>query len=224
MKTHLGALAALLPFLAGLAAGCGSRREATAQVPGTGVSRDGKLSYVLEPDEDLLIVSDRKTKAKIAEVRVGKAPEQIAVGSDETLYIANRGSRNVSVIKRGDWTVKSRIPVGLEPLALAVSADNRTLYVVNGSSLEHAESGSLMAIDLAQRKMRWELPIEGEPRGFSLIDKHTARVDLYRGAAPVWVNLTVPAVAGQGPVAMGPQPREGRRVPRPFPALHATLP
>lgn len=211
MKTHLGALAALAPFLVALAAGCASKREAPAPSPGTAISRDGQLAYALDPDEDLLVVSNRKTKEKVAEVRVGKAPEHLVVGSDETLYVANRGSRSVAVIARGDWKVKAWIPVGLEPLDLVVTADNKTLYVVNASSLEQAEHGSLMAINLTDQQVRWELPLEGEPKGFSLVNSHTARVELYGVAEPLWVNLRIPAVAGRGPVAMGREWRRGEK-------------
>src|SRR5688572_14565389 len=139
METHFRAIVALSAILA---LGCGSRRDTSSPTtPGSGVSRNGLFAYTLDAEADLLTVTNRKTKAKIAEIHVGKAPEQLAVSADETVYVANRGSRTVSVISPRTWTEQTKIPVGLEPLALALSKDGETLYVVNASSLEHAESG-----------------------------------------------------------------------------------
>jgi YVTN family beta-propeller protein len=222
MKTHFGGLVAISAILA---LGCGSRRDSSSppSAPGTGVSKNGLFAYSLDAEADLLTVTNRKTKAKIAEIRVGKAPEQLAVANDEAIYVANRGSRTVSVISPRHWTEKAKILVGLEPLALEVSRDGNTLYVVNGSSLERAESGSLMAIALSTNTVRWELPIEGEPRALSLVDEGTAKIDLYKRSEPVWVNLTIPALTSRAP-APSTQAREAKRLPRPFPTLHAAAP
>ncbi len=97
---------------------------------------------------------DVATGERLASVAVGKAPVRITVGPDDTIYVANRGSRSVSVIKRGRWEEAARVEVGVKPAALQVSGDNSTLYVVNSTSLSNADVGTLSAVDVATLQMR----------------------------------------------------------------------
>jgi DNA-binding beta-propeller fold protein YncE len=190
----------LTALLALAAWACGTRRDLPPAAPvGLANSVDGKYTYVPEADRDVVTVLHRKRHSKVAEVPVGKAPEQVAVAPDDTVYVANRGSRSISVIRRDSWHEAGRIPAGLEPVALAVARDNRTLYVVNGSSLDQPDVGTLMAVDLSTQTVRWELPLQGEPRGISLLDETRARIPLYRSAQPLIVDLVVPLIVGQAP-------------------------
>src|SRR5215211_1940967 len=95
------------------------------------LSRDETLVYAVDTDNGIVAVHDAATLEKVSDVKVGTAPERIAVGSDEVLYVANRGDRSVSIIRRGNWRALERIAVGVEPSGLAVSPDGKTLYVVN---------------------------------------------------------------------------------------------
>jgi YVTN family beta-propeller protein len=221
MRSHSWVLALALA----LATACSSRKEAPVSGAGSAsaTSQDGTLAYAVDADADLLTVVQRKTRRKIAEIRVGKAPEQLAVGPDETIYVANRGSRSISIIRRNDWKEAGRINAGLEPMAVAVAPDNQTLYVVNGSSLDKADAGTLMAIDLTTRRVRWELSVAGEPRGIALVDASTARIELYRRAEPLLVNLNVPKILGLAPASPGATEDLDSSAARPFPALHGAL-
>ncbi|HVE84668.1 MAG TPA: hypothetical protein VND93_17550, partial [Myxococcales bacterium] len=70
------------------------------------LSRDDAFLYAVDTDNDLVAVVDTATEAMVAQVQVGRAPERITVGPDDTIYVSNRGSRSVSVIRRGagTWT------------------------------------------------------------------------------------------------------------------------
>lgn len=152
-------------------------------------SRDGALLYLPQTEQDAVIVLDSASHAQVAQVAVGKAPAQVAVGTDDTLYVANRGNRSVSVIRRGAWTESTRIEVGVEPSALEVSADGRTLYVLNASSLEDADVGTLMAVDVESLQIRWTVAVGPEPRGLELEGAHLATIRLLEEGETVRVDL-----------------------------------
>jgi YVTN family beta-propeller protein len=194
MKTWMlaGALVAVVALTA-----CERSSGATWQASqgSIALSTDDALIYAVDTDNELVAVVDAQTHKKVAEVKVGAAPEFITVGPDDTLYVANRGGRSVSVITRGDWTEARRLPVGVEPVALVVSEDNKVLYVVNGTSLESADYGTLTAIDLASGQPRWDLPVGEEPRGIALLDGgRTAIITLFKKGGTVKVDLTRPEV------------------------------
>jgi YVTN family beta-propeller protein len=79
----------------------------------------------------------------------GSTPDAVAISPDgRTLFVANADNNNVMVVDISNSlsdearrhsesvsVVEGFIPVGWYPTALAVSADNRTLYVANGKGL-----------------------------------------------------------------------------------------
>jgi YVTN family beta-propeller protein len=174
-------------------AGCGAEKSAsyTNSAGSLALSRDDAFLYAVDSDNDLMVVVDTAAEAKVAEVRVGRAPERIVVGPDDTIYVSNRGSRSVSVIQRGAgvWTETLQVPVGVEPVGLAVSPDNKVLYVVNSTSLHSAETGSLMAIDVKTLQLLWELDVGEEPRGVTVVGGNRALVTLYKRGDVVTVDL-----------------------------------
>ncbi|HEX9508004.1 MAG TPA: hypothetical protein VF947_06325, partial [Myxococcales bacterium] len=176
--------------------GCGSRRVAldlpwaTSQAG----SNDHSLLYAADSQQDLLVVLDARTGVPRAQVKVGRVPASIAVGADDSIYVANRGGRNVSVIRRGEWKEVARIPTGVEPAALALSRDGRLLYVLNNSSLEDPEMGTLMAVDLQTQKALWMLGIGRNPREIRVLEGHRAQVRLHRDRTIVEVDLDAPRI------------------------------
>src|ERR1043165_5721090 len=78
-----------------------------------GVSTDSKYLYAADTDNGVLLVIDAKTLDKLETIKVGACPFRVAVGKDDTIYVANRGSRSVSVISKGEWTVRGEISTGV---------------------------------------------------------------------------------------------------------------
>jgi YVTN family beta-propeller protein len=154
------------------------------------LSRDDALLYAVDTDNGIVAVVDTAAYEKVAEIKVGQAPERILVGPDDTLYVSNRGGRSVSVIRRGEWTEAARLKVGVEPMGLAVSADGQTLFVVNSAMLDTSESGSVAAFDTATLAKRWELPVGEEPRGIALLEEGKALVTLHRAGEVVQLDLS----------------------------------
>jgi YVTN family beta-propeller protein len=191
MRRHV--LAAVLASALGLA-GCGDRQTEATWSNASGsvaLSRDDAFLYVVDADNGVLSVVDTGRGEKVGEVKVGRAPERVVVGADDTIYVSNRAERSVSVIRRGDWNEAARIAVGVEPMGLAVSPGGDTLYVVNSTALDSTEHGTLMAVDTRTLTVRWELPVGEEPRGIALVDGgKRALVTLFRHSDLVTVDLS----------------------------------
>jgi YVTN family beta-propeller protein len=161
---------------------CTPNAELSAVSSGTlALSADSANLYVLEADQNKVYVFDANSYTQLATVAVGKNPARIVVASDETIYVSNRGERTVSVITRNgsSWTEAARIPVGVEPVGLAVTKDAKTLLVVNSTMLTDLTTGSLMAIDTASRSVIWETPVGHEPRAVGILSGDKALVPLY---------------------------------------------
>jgi YVTN family beta-propeller protein len=183
-------LGAVVVTALGLTA-CQQKPSAT-YTPSSGslaLSQDDAFLYAADSDNGIVSVVDTAAHTKVAEIKVGVDPERIAVGPDDTVYVSNRGSRSVSVIRRGEWTEAARLDVGVEPMGLGLSGDGRTLYVVNTTSLDSTEHGSLMAIDTGTLKRLWELPVGDEPRGLALMENDKALITLHRQGDVVQVDL-----------------------------------
>ncbi|MBN1210816.1 MAG: c-type cytochrome [Myxococcaceae bacterium] len=184
-------LGAALVAVLGLT-GCEQKPSAT-YAPSAGslaLSRDDAFLYAVDMDNGILSVVDTAAHAKVAEVKVGLHPERILVGPDDTVYVSNRFSRSVSVIRREQWTEAARLDVGVEPMGLGLSADGKTLYVVNSAMLETTEQGSLMAFDTGTLERLWELPVGDEPRGLAVLENDKAIITLHRKGDVVQVDLS----------------------------------
>ncbi|HZH03077.1 MAG TPA: hypothetical protein VEY30_04775 [Myxococcaceae bacterium] len=174
---------------ASVAAGCSRSESFVEPVGSEAVSRDGAVRFSIDHSREQVSVTETQTGRPLAGVKVGKAPARLALGPDGTLYVTNRGSRSVSVVAPGRWAEVARIEVGVEPVGVVASDDGRTVYVVNSSSLDQADSGSLMAIDTATRQILWEVPVGKDPRDVQLLPGHKARVTLYLRPERVEVDL-----------------------------------
>ena len=191
MRRHV--LAAVLAATLGLTA-CGDRQAEPTWNNASGsvaLSRDDAFLYVVDADNGVMSVVDTARNEKVGEVKVGRGPERVVVGPDDTVYVSNRAERSVSVIRRGDWNEAARVPVGVEPMGLAVAPGGDTLYVVNSTALDSTEHGTLMAVDTRSLAVRWELPVGEEPRGIALVDNgKRALVSLFRHSDLVTVDLS----------------------------------
>lgn len=188
-KKLLGALVAVaVSFTTGCqnnAAGGGSSASGSV-----GITRDDALVYAADADLDRVFVVDTKTRQVVRTIKVGRQPEKVLVGSDDTVYVTNRLERSVSIIRRGDDTEATRIQTAVEPVGLALSEDNKTLYVVNATSLEESDFGTLMAFDTATLAVKWETPVGSEPRGITMLAGGKVAVSLYKQGDLVMVDAT----------------------------------
>lgn len=138
-------------------------RVAPSSVQPQAVGRTGyaPTHLALSPDEKELAVSNWGDKSvslfdaqdlhEKARVPVGIHPNDLLYTSDGRLFIANASSNSVSVIEGGavQETVKTSLSsddlIGSTPNALAVSPDNKTLFVAN------ADNNDVAVIDISRR-------------------------------------------------------------------------
>ncbi len=159
------------------------------------LSNDGSMLYALDRDNERVAVLATGSRQKIAEGKVGRAPERVVVGPDDTVYVSNRGERSVSILRPGQWADAEKVEnVGIEPVGLAVAADNKTLYVVSSTALDSSEYGTLTAIALPNLKVLWTLPVGEEPRAITLVDGEKAIITQYKTGDVVQVDLRKPEV------------------------------
>jgi YVTN family beta-propeller protein len=104
---------------------------------GIAVSADGRYVYVSDYDTGRLMVIDAATKAYLRSVEVSAHPMLITRSPDgKRLYVANNGSRSVSVLDIGNdpanpQILVASIPVAGYPHGLALTPDGRYLAVAN---------------------------------------------------------------------------------------------
>ncbi len=186
MKTRLLAAAFALSFVACTNSPVGHSSSASGSIA---VTHDDALLYAADADRNSVFVVDATTDSKLAEIKVGRQQEKVLAAANDVIYVTNRLGRSVSVIHRGATTETARLEVGVEPVSLAISADQRTLYVVNAAALDDTEFGTLMAFDTKSLTLKWELPVGHEPRAIAVLEGEKALVSLYKDGEVTLVDL-----------------------------------
>lgn len=162
------------------------------------MSRDDSLVYAADSDLDALFVVNAKDPSSFTKVPVGREPEKVLVAPDDTVYVANRRGRSVSVLRKGEQQVSATLEVGVEPVGLAISSDARTLYVVNAASRTDLDVGTVMAIDTRTQQVKWETAVGPEPRGLTLLATGKAMVTLFKSGDVVTLDATTGQVETSG--------------------------
>ena len=88
--------------------GCNAGPTGPARASGSlAVSHDQQFLYAADTDSNQLFVMDAKTLEFKSAIKVGASPFRVVVGVDETIYVANKAGRSVSVIHKGTWSEAS---------------------------------------------------------------------------------------------------------------------
>jgi YVTN family beta-propeller protein len=122
---------------------------AHAEPYGLAISHDGRYLYTGDALTGRLYVMDAVKRRVVGSVVVGLRPALIALSpSGKTLYVANGGSRNVSVVDLGGDparpAVKTALGVQGYPHGLAVTPDGRYVVVANtyGNTISVIDAGN----------------------------------------------------------------------------------
>lgn len=75
------------------------------------------------------------------------------------LYIVNNDSNTVSAVHTGDAREVMQIPVGAEPLGIAIDHAGRYAYVTNSTEDPEEMNGTVSVIDIASRMVVGEIPV-----------------------------------------------------------------
>ncbi len=180
----IGAVAASLAFTS-----CQPTVRGTSRASGSvAVSNDDQRIYAVDTDNGVLAIIDATTR-EISTVKVGEQPTRVLVDAQDTVYVANKGSRSVSVVRSGDTVESARIAVGVEPRGLALTPDGKTLLVVSATSLSRPDVGTLTAVDVGTLEKKWELEVGEEPSAVAVIQGDRALVSLSKQGELVEVDL-----------------------------------
>ncbi len=138
---------------------------------GVAVSPDGSRVYVTNLNSNTVSVIDTATGQVTDTIPVGISPEGVAVSPDGSrVYVTNQcassSSSNctngtVSVIDTASGLVTASIPVGSEPIGVAVSPDGSHVYVTNFGS------NTVSVIDMATA-VTATIPVGTHPIGVAV--------------------------------------------------------
>lgn len=174
---------------ASLFGGCRPPATSVARSSGSvALSADDHRVFAVDTDNGVLAIINTGTRA-VTTVKVGEQPARVVVDANDTAFVANKGSRSVSVVRDGDTTESARIAVGVEPRGMALTRDGKTLLVVSATSLTRPDVGTLTAIDTATLEKKWELEVGEEPSAVAVINGDHALVSLSKQGEVVEVDL-----------------------------------
>ncbi|MBI1764420.1 MAG: hypothetical protein HYR56_23585 [Acidobacteria bacterium] len=176
MKPRFLKLVFCLAFAAGLSALCyhgAPLTRATAQAAANGPTQssplalapNGKAVWVCNPDTDSVSVINVENDAnqKLAEIKVGDEPNNLAIAPNGTVYVANTISGTVSIINPATLEITGTILAGTEPYGLALTPNGTKLYVAN------ARSNDVTVISTATNTVtRTITGVGNEPRGIAI--------------------------------------------------------
>lgn len=187
----VGAVTAALTLTgcAPAAQGNGSRSSGSLAL-----SSDDSILYAVDSDTGTLAAIPLSDPSQKRLIPVGKNPVRVIVGPDDTVYVANRDSNTVSVVRKGEQTVSATLETAVEPTGLALSADGRQLLVTANTARDTSAHGVLTAYDTGTLQQLWELPVGEEPRAVAVVAGNKALVSLYKKGELATVDLNRQAV------------------------------
>ncbi len=176
---------------------CKPAVRSTSRASGSvATSQDDSRIFAVDTDNGVLAVVSAKTR-EVTTIKVGEQPTRLVVGENDTVYVANKGSRSVSVIRDGDTVESARLQVGVEPRGMTLTPDGKTLLVVSATSLTRPDVGTLTAFDTGTLEKQWELDIGHEPAAVAVIAGDRALVSLSRQGELVEVDLKTATVTSE---------------------------
>lgn len=106
---------------------------ATSSKPEGVVSFRGEKLYIAETTGNSIVVYDFQDNRTERRIPVGVKPRRLTV-VDNSIYVANSGSRTLSVINKDLLGISQTVRLDGVPFAMAYSENNKLLYVSNLSS------------------------------------------------------------------------------------------
>jgi YVTN family beta-propeller protein len=137
------------------------------------ITSDDRQVWVVNPDNNSVSIINVRADAnvKVAELRVGREPQNIALSPDDRwAVVSNSVSGTVSVISTRLRRVVETIRVGTEPYGLAFTPNGDKLYVAN------ATSNNVSVIDTKHWRIDRTIGNVGlQPRGIAITNDGDAQ-------------------------------------------------
>ncbi|MBE9539299.1 MAG: beta-propeller fold lactonase family protein [Proteobacteria bacterium] len=132
---------------------------------GVRVSPDGSVVLVTSEEEHSVSVLDGQSFALLHTFDVGLRPRDLIFSHDYSLlFVSSEFSRRVDIFDARDYSALGQVELGETalPMGLAISSDDKTLYVANG------RAGTVSVIDIKSRQVSAVLEVGRRPWGLAL--------------------------------------------------------
>lgn len=128
------------------------------------LSPDQTRAVVADADADMVVTLAVAPASARAEQRfnVGRSPAQVLLGSDGRVFVSERRDGTVAVFDSRDGHLLCRANVAADPVGLALSPDEQTLYVTSG--VTH----TLTALNASTFAVNGTVQVPREPRGITV--------------------------------------------------------
>ena len=128
------------------------------------VTRDGKTLFAANWSGQSVTQIDVTAATAVGELKVGKNPRGMTVTSAGKLYVANFYGDSIDVFEGADYAQRHRFSVCRCPRHLALSPDEKTLYV----SCLYASQ--VHAIDVTNESVIYRVPVGAAPKSLAVSD------------------------------------------------------
>ncbi len=124
----------------------------------------GYRIWMVNQDNDTVSVFDGSTRARLAEITVGKSPRSLALAANGQMWVTNKLASSVSVIDVNTWAVLRTIGLGsgTRPHGVVMSPDGTIAYI----ALE--ATGRVLRLTTATNATTGTLLTGSNPRHLSL--------------------------------------------------------
>lgn len=100
-----------------------------ASLAGKGLAVHGPALFVVDTENGKLVRMDRTTLQALQTITLAGRPQQVVVDKVGTAYVTSRDGGLVHVVTWGSDKVTAAWPVGIEPWGIALSLDQKSLFV-----------------------------------------------------------------------------------------------
>ncbi len=129
---------------------------------GLAVWRD-RLLYIAESGSNTVLQYDLEQSRTVRRIPVGFSPRRI-LAVDNMIYVADYGSKSISMLRPGQLGVTRAIPLSGRPLELADVASRKLIYVGN------EEEKAITIVDPVTMKVVGAIQLGARPAGIAVMD------------------------------------------------------
>jgi len=180
------------------------------------ISPDGRLVYIANRDAGFVTVVDTTVNKRVAEIPIPAGPPQFIAFTPDgsrayvSIYNAKKTINLTAVLDTRTVKLLRTIPVDKKPYALAVSPDQRFVYVPSH------DAGAIDIIDIATNRVTKKIPVAPNPHWvaftpdgkFAYIANHESNVLSVLNVASNTVVNKIPVGTSPHSVAVSPDGKQ----------------
>jgi YVTN family beta-propeller protein len=153
------------------------------------IACDGSQLFIANRSSDTLSIAETSGDV-VWSVDVGSFSASVAVDRDlQKAFVANAGDNTVSVVDAADWNLLATIPVGREPIAVAVNQTTHRVYVSNQGTSGDPDT-TVTIIDASSHAVIDTVTVDGRP-GRIAVDEINNEIFVM-----LWLDATVSIIDG----------------------------